>query len=106
MEKNLKQYLDKRFDRVDQKFDSVDQRFNGIGRELIGMKQRFDQLEQKIDTKIDDAIESLARIIATTVTEPLERHMEETRDYPTVRKDVSILKHDVSVIKRTLNIKT
>ncbi len=122
MEKELKKYfdkqfgqiakhfnnVDKRFGQVDQRFASVDKRFDSMDKRIDRMNKRFDSMDKRfdlVDSKIDDAVDNLARIIATTVAEPLERHIEETRDYPTMRKDVALLKHDVSHIKKVLQIK-
>lgn len=80
MDTELKQYLDKRFDQVDKQFD-------------------------KVYTKIDDSTESLGRIIAVTVAEPMEQHFVELKDYDLVRTDVNVLKHDVQKIKTALQLK-
>ena len=106
MDIELKQYFDQRFEKVDQRFNKIDSKLKQHDDQFSKIDGRFEKLEQGIDIKIDSAVESLARIIATTVAEPLECHIEETRDYPTVRKDVSMLKHDVSEIKKVLHLKS
>lgn len=135
MDTELKEYLDKQFNNVDGEFKKInntlekhssnfsaidarfdkmdlkiDERFNTLDAKI---DDRFNTLDTKIDerfntldVKIDESVESLARIIATTVAEPLERHIEDTRDYPTMRKDVTLLKHDVSEIQKVLHLKT
>ena len=106
MDKDLKKYLEsfknalnKRFKSIDAKFDKIDARFDKVD-------ERFDKVEQQIDDKIDSAVGELALIIAETVANPLQQHIEETRDYPTMRKDVALLKHDVGIIKQKLQLKT
>lgn len=95
MDKELKQSL-----------SQISSQFKDIDSKLEKMDDRFVKVENKIDTKVDGAVDSLARLIATAIAEPLERHLAKTRDYPTVRKDVALLKHDVAKIKLKLKIRT
>jgi len=56
MDKELKDFLDKKFSRVDEKFDQIDKRFDGIDKKFVQVDERFDGIDKKIiqvDEKID-----------------------------------------------------
>jgi hypothetical protein len=74
--------------------------------EFTKLNARFDTIEQTMATKADvkGAVEELARIIATTVSEPMERHFNELKDFKTVREEVITLKADMQKIKEALHL--
>ncbi len=74
--------------------------------EFIKLNTRFDTIEQTMATKADvkGAVEDLARIIATTVSEPMERHFDELKDYKTVREEVMTLTAEMQKIKEALHL--
>ena len=43
--KELRDYLDGKFEAVDKRFDGVDRRFDGVDARLEGMDKRFDRIE-------------------------------------------------------------
>lgn len=82
-------------------------------------KEHFDQtlttLYKKFDTKIDEQTkelrsyakeqtEELARIIATTIAEPMEHHFEKLDKELDVYSEVKQLKADMERIKEALQI--
>lgn len=108
MDKETKKYFDGKFGSMKTRFEQVDNKLIEHGHKFESIDKRFSSLDAKIEKlgeKTESSIEKLAQSIAETIALPLQKHIEETRDYPTVRRDVSILKHDVSKIKRILKIK-
>lgn len=77
-----------------------------IQQEFTKLNAHFDIIEQTMATKADvkGAVEDLARIIATTVSEPMERHFNELKDFKTVREEVITLKADMQKIKEALHL--
>ena len=82
-------------------------------------KEHFDQtmttLYKKFDTKIEEQTkelkahakeqtEELARIIATTIAEPMERHFEKLDKELNVYAEVKQLKADMERIKEALHL--
>lgn len=80
-------------------------------------KEYFDNIIKSVATKADieaqtkelkafagEQTADLARIIATTVAEPMEQHFAELKDYLEVRGDVQALKADMQRIKAALHI--
>jgi hypothetical protein len=77
-----------------------------LKQEFIKLNNRFETIEQKMATKADvkGGIEELARTIAKTVAEPMERHFAELKDYKAVREQVSALEADMQKIKQALHL--
>ena len=74
--------------------------------EIGSLNKRFDKIEVSMATKQDvsDAVEDLARIIATTVASPLQQHLDDCQDNTNLRFEVRSIKHEVTKIKSAIHL--
>ncbi|MEK7616105.1 MAG: hypothetical protein AAB420_02785 [Patescibacteria group bacterium] len=81
MDKETKNYLDKKFDAVDKKFDAIDNRFDQQSKEIKAV-------EQRLSAKIDDLNDRTARgfrdlegrLDVKARVEKLERNYEKIKE--------------------------
>ncbi len=53
---------------------------------------------------LDDSVDGLARIIATSIAEPLQKLIRESEKQPSTKQEIQELKHDVLKIKTALHL--
>ncbi len=61
--KNLREYVDKRFEQIDKRFEQIDKRFEQIERRFEQIERRFDQLT----TLMLGIVAAFAGIVAVTI---------------------------------------
>jgi hypothetical protein len=68
------------------------------------LEQTLAATEKRIITRIDDAQEELARIVADTVATPFTERFERLEELLRVKSDVDMLKQQMSEIRSALHL--
>lgn len=87
-----KQYFDEQLGRLNQRFDDV------------ATKKDLQEQTKELKQFAEEQTDALARIIATTVAEPMQRHFEKLDKELDVYAEVKQLKADMERIKEALHL--
>lgn len=83
----------------DQQISVINQRFDGVA-----TKSDLQAQTKELKTFAEEQTDALARIIATTIAEPMERHFEKINKELDVYAEVKQLKADMERIKEALHL--
>jgi hypothetical protein len=91
--------------------EHFDQQLSALNHWLGKMEQRMDGMATKTDLKplatkigVREGVEELARIIATTVAEPMEQHFAQVQAELAMHQRVQQLENDMNKIKAALHL--
>ena len=73
-------------------------------KDLATIENKLDNQTEELKTFAREQTDELARIIATTIAEPMEQHFTEVKSDLDIRKKVEVLEHKMLKLQEALHI--